>query len=169
MEAWVGIVAVLLGSIIGGATTFIVTRQQHIHESNTEQRLRRLDAYESIHMLLSEASGQTNILNMLIIGDLGYGSTFDVGKIKKQTQPERLQMLVDFHAPFLSDDIAAMNKQLEEVVKAVTEVVLKGEKDDQWRKDTIVSATIATRQFARQADQAKQKLAAQYAVEMRGS
>ena len=108
------------------------------------------------------------MLNMLIIGDLGYGAKFDASKLQKSFQTERLQMLVDFYAPFLSDDIKAMNKQLEVVVTAVTGVVLKKEKSDQWVQDTVVSATAATRQFGQLADQAKSKLADRCALEVAG-
>ena len=168
MEAWIGLIGALLGSVIGGAVTYVVTRQQHQHETKSEQRRRRMDAFEAIHLLLSESSGQTNMLNMLIIGDVGYGAKIDASKLQKSVQSERLQMLVDFYAPFLSDDIKAMNKQLEVVVTAVTEVVLKREKNDQWVQDTVVSATAATRQFGQLADQAKSKLANRCALEVAG-
>jgi len=94
---WLGLIGALAGTAIGGFVTYKVADQKHAFERSAEKERRLIDACESIHGLLSEIASQANVLNMGVIGDLGYGFPLKGDLLKEKVQLDRLRMLVDFY------------------------------------------------------------------------
>jgi hypothetical protein len=149
----------IAGALIGGGIAYHVTKQQHGHEMRLEQQRRLLASLEAIHEVLSTIAHQAGILNVGVLGDIGYNSKFKGDLLKERMPVERLDMLVDFYAPTLKPDVQAINKQLELLARIVSEIILKKDRGDDWNAKTVEHSTIAFTEINRLVKEAKQKLA----------
>ena len=159
MGEWLGLIGALAGTALGGIITYRVAGQQHQHERKIENQHRLIASCESIHELLSTISGQASTLNMGVIGDLGYSSPFKANIVKEKVQLDRLRMLVDFYAPALQGDVKNLTDQFAIVSVAVAETLLQKDRNDEWKTKTVQSATIASMEIAKLAQEAQTKLA----------
>jgi hypothetical protein len=96
---------------------------------------------------------------MGVIGDLVYGTPLKGDVLKDKGQLDRLRMLVDFYAPVLKDDVKNISDQFAIVFCAVGEVFLQKNRNDEWARKTVGSATIASIEITKLAQQAQAKLA----------
>lgn len=158
MNEWLGLIGALAGTAIGGLVTYKVADQKHAFERAAEKERRLITACESIHGLLSEIASQASALNMGVIGDLGYSSPLKADILKEKVQLDRLQMLVDFYTPSLSGDVKAISDQFAIVSRAVAEVFLEKNRNDEWKSKTVESAAIAAIQITKLAQATQEKL-----------
>jgi hypothetical protein len=158
MNEWLGLIGALAGTAIGGFVTYKVANQQHSHERSAENERRLIAACESIHDLLSAIASQAAMLNMGVLGDLGYNSPLKGGILKEKVQLDRLRMLVDFYAPSLSVDVKAISDQFAIVSRAVGEVLLEKNRNDEWKSKTVESAVFASLEITKLAQTAQEKL-----------
>ena len=98
------------------------------------------------------------MLNMGVIGDLGYSSPLKADILKEKVQLDRLRMLVDFYTPSLGGDVKAISDQFAIVSRAVAEVLLEKNRNDEWKSKTVESAAIAATQITKLAQAAQEKL-----------
>lgn len=158
MNEWLGLIGALAGTAIGGFVTYKVADQKHAFERASEKERRLITACESIHGLLSEISSQASVLNMGVIGDLGYSSPLKGDILKEKVQLDRLRMLVDFYTPSLGSDVKAISDQFAVVSRAAAEVFLEKNRNDEWKSKTVESAAIAAIQITKLAQAAQEKL-----------
>jgi hypothetical protein len=158
MNEWLGLIGALAGTAIGGFVTYKVADQKHAFERAAEKERRLIDACESIHGLLSEVASQANVLNMGVIGDLGYSSPLKGDLLKEKVQLDRLRMLVDFYTPSLSTDVKAISAQFAIVSRAVAEVLLEKNRNEEWKSKTVESAAIAANEITKLAQATQEKL-----------
>lgn len=158
MSEWLGLIGALAGTAIGGFVTYKVANQQHFFERTSEKERRLIAACESIHELLSAIASQASTLNMGVIGDLGYKSPLKANILKEKVQLERLRMLVDFYAPSLSSEVKEISDQFAIVGRAVTDVLLENDRNDEWKSKTVKAAVFASREVTRLVEAAQEKL-----------
>jgi len=158
MNEWLGLIGALAGTAIGGFVTYKVADQKHVFERAAENERRLIGACESIHGLLSDISSQASVLNMGVIGDLGYSSPLRGDILKEKVQLDRLRMLVDFYTPSLSVDVKAISDQFTIVSRAVAEVLLEKNRNDEWKSKTVKSAAFASIEITKLAQAAQEKL-----------
>ncbi len=158
MGEWLGLIGALAGTAIGGFVTYKVATQQHSHERRLEKHRRKIEAFEGIYDLLSTIASQASTLNMGVIGDLGYNSPLKADILKEKIQFDRLRMLVDFYAPELKPSVKAMFLQLGIIGKAVGEVMLKKNRTDEWKTNTVKAGTLASMEIERLAREAQERL-----------
>jgi hypothetical protein len=159
MGEWLGLIGAILGTTIGGVIAYYTTGQQHLHERRLENHRRLIASYEAIHELLSTIADQASTLNMGVIGDLGYSTPLKGDLLKEKVQLDRLHMLVDFYAPVLKDDVKNISNQFAIVYRAVCEVFLQRNRNDEWKEKTVESTAIASIEITKLAQQAQAKLA----------
>lgn len=158
MNEWLGLIGALAGTAIGGFVTYKVADQKHAFDRADEKERRLITACESIHGLLSDIASQANVLNMAVIGDLGYSSPLKGDLLKEKVQLDRLRMLVDFYTPSLSTDVKAISGQFNIVGQAVAEVLLEKNRNDEWKSKTVASAAVAAIEITKLAQATQEKL-----------
>jgi hypothetical protein len=158
MNEWIGLIGALAGTAIGGFVTYKVANQRHSFERAAEKECRLITACESIHELLSAIASQAATLNMGVLGDLGYSSPLKGDILKEKVQLVRLRMFVDFYAPSLSTDVKAISDQFAIVSRAVVEVLLEKNRNDEWKSKTVESAVIASIEITKLAQAAQERL-----------
>lgn len=159
MNEWLGLIGALAGTAIGGFVTYKVADQKHAFDRAAEKERRLITACESIHGLLSDVASQANVLNMGVIGDLGYSSPLKGDLLKEKVQLDRLRMLVDFYTPSLKADVKAISDQFAIVGQGVAEVFLEKNRNDEWKAKTVASAVVATTEITKLAQATQEKLA----------
>jgi hypothetical protein len=158
MNEWLGLIGALAGTAIGGFVTYKVADQKHALERADEKERRLIDACESVHGLLSEIASQAHVLNMGVIGDVGYSTPLKGDLLKEKVQLDRLRMLVDFYTPSLSSDVKAISDQFAIVSRAAAEVILEQNRNDEWKSKTVASAAIAAIEITKLAQVTQEKL-----------
>jgi len=158
MGEWLGLVGALAGTAIGGFVTYKVTDQQHAHERAVENERRLITACESIHELLSTIASQASTLNMGVLGDLGFNTPLKADILKEKIQLDRLRMLVDFYAPSLNGNVKAISDQFAIMSRAVGEVILEENRNEEWKSKTVQSAVFASIEITNLAQAAQTKL-----------
>lgn len=159
MEAWLGLIGALAGAAIGGYVTYRVTSLQYVKQRQRENDARLLSACESIHNLLSKISSQASVLNMGVIGDLGYSSPLKGDILEEKVELDRLRMLVDFYAPSIQNDVKNISDNFAVITKVIAEVLLKKERGNEWVTKSVGDAAIAAMEISKQAQTAQQSLA----------
>lgn len=158
MNEWLGLIGALSGTAIGGLVTYKVADQRHSFERAAEKERRLITACESIHELLSAIASQAAMLNMGVLGDLGYNLPLKGDILKEKVQLDRLHMFVDFYEPSLSTEVKAISDQFLIVTRAVTEVFMQKDRNDEWKSKTVESAAIASQEITKLAQVAQEKL-----------
>lgn len=161
MDGWLGLIGALAGTGIGGFVTYKVAMQQNTFERRLEAGRRKIEAMESIYELLSTAASFGSTLNMGVIGDLGYNVPFKVDSLKEKVQLDRLRMLVDFYAPALKPKVKEMGVQFAVIARAITEVILQKDRNDEWKTSTVKDATLASIKMQQLANEAQEMLGEQ--------
>lgn len=159
MEAWLGLIGAVVGTALGGVIAYLTTTQQQKHERQTESRRKLLSSYEEIHQLLTAVAAQANMFNMGVLGDIGYSTPFRADIAKENPQFERLRMLIDFYAPSLSLETEKLWQQYAVIVRAVGEVILQKDRNDDWKTKTVEASTIACIEMAKQSKKLQDGLA----------
>lgn len=158
MNEWIGLIGALSGTAIGGFVTYMVANQGYSFERAAEKERRLIAACESIHELLAAIASQASTLNMGVVGDLGYNSPLRGDILKEKVQLDRLRMFVDFYAPSLSTDVKAISDQFAIVSRAVAEVLLENNRNEEWKSKTVESAVLASLEIFKLAQAAQEKL-----------
>lgn len=161
MEGWLGLIGALAGTAIGGLVTYKVAAQQNTYARHIEAQRRKIEAMESIYELLSSLASFGSTLNMGVIGDLGYNVPFKADFLKEKVQFDRLRMLIDFYAPALKPKIKEMGVQFGVIARAITEVLLQKDRNDEWKTNTVKSATLASIKMQQLANEAQEMLSEQ--------
>lgn len=159
---WIGLMgalSALAGTAIGGLITYGVARQQHLHERRRDNHRRLIEACEAIHELLSEVSQQASILSIGILGDIGTGLSLKGDILKNNVKLDRLKMLVDFYAPSLRPEVAAISNNFDALGRAAGETLSRSDRDDDWKTMTVESAMVASKEIETLSQMAKTKLA----------
>lgn len=158
MNEWLGLIGALAGTAIGGFVTYKVADQKHAFERAAEKERRLITACESIHELLSDIASQASMLNMGVIGDLGYNLPLKGDILKEKVQLDRLRMLVGFYTPSLSTDVKAISDQFAIVSRAAAEVFLEKNRNNEWKSKTAESAVFASLEITKLAQATQEKL-----------
>lgn len=158
MTAWLGLIGAILGTAIGGIIAYYTAAQKLKHERNLDKDKRLIASFESIHELLSKVSDQASILNIGILGDLGFGNRLKGDLIKEKVPLDRLRMLVDFYAPTIRGEVQEISNQFAIIVRSATEVLLQKERSEDWKGKTVEASAIASVEITNLTKKAQEKL-----------
>src|SRR5688572_13144773 len=128
---WGTVVGALGGALVGGGIAFFVSSQQLKHQRALERERRQLGNFENIHKLLSTVAQQAGVMNMRIIGVLGYNTQMKTDGEKLPL--DELRMLVDFYAPSLKPDVEEVTKHWMKLSRAVGETLLVQQRTEEWK------------------------------------
>lgn len=160
MGEWLGLIGALAGAAITGIITYFTAGQQYRNARQQEIDQRLIASFEEIHQLLTSVASLAATLNMRVIGDLGYNTPFKAESIKETAQLERLRMLVNFYAPTLNPDIEAVTEKYAVIIRAMSEVILKTDRNNDWKKRTLEASAVASIDLTKLAVEGQKKLAA---------
>ena len=153
---WGAVVGALAGALVGGGIAFFVSSHQLKHQRALERERRQLGNFENIHKLLSTVAQQAGVMNMRVIGVLGYNAKMKADGEKLPL--DELRMLVDFYAPSLKPEVDEIAQHWMKLSRAVGETLLVEQRTEEWKTKTVMDSTTASLDIAKSSDSAKKKL-----------
>ncbi|PCJ85553.1 MAG: hypothetical protein COA54_11120 [Thiotrichaceae bacterium] len=117
-----------------------------------------LSKYQKIYEELTNLENHVNMMNMQMIGDIGYGRKFNAKEIPTNLAYSSLKMNVDFHTPELSSDIQSLDAMYLEFGTVIGEFILKINPTEKEKGDFIVNGTVLTKKIAKEIKNLKSKL-----------
>lgn len=158
MKEFVPAIAAILGTVVGGGITFIISARQIKHGVELDEKRRQLANFENLHKVLSDITNQSIVLSASATMHLAHGMPF---KIDKSTGPipfHEAKMLVDFYAPALRPDLEKLEQSWFTLGKALAEITLTSEPTTEKRGEWIVAIGTSLALISNAAEGAKQKL-----------
>ena len=110
MNAWIGIIGIVIGTFLGGGVSWFNSRFQLRHQAETERKKFILQKMETIHELLSNYKHSYRMLTAEMLK--GYASEeFEELPELPEIPSEKLKMLVGFYASELNDSFQDVEKE----------------------------------------------------------
>ena len=147
MSIWVIVAATLLGTVLGGIVGIINTRMQAGLQINRDRQKLILGKLEELHEVLSQFRRGYGDLSYLAASNAGVEALM---KQRSAIPKERLQMLVGFYAPDLSDELRRIGARSREYDAALSRFSELAGAEGEKREDLIAEAV----ELKRQLDQA---------------
>jgi hypothetical protein len=141
MEAIIGLVGVVVGSLITGLFLLWLNRQNHEHDEEKNKRRMLLEKYELIYLGLLAYQKLASDISMQMLSESGFSGKFDSSEISKDYASSSLQMNVKFYAPELLDLLAEMDKKQTLIARSATEFLLAKE-DTKEKKENCTEASL---------------------------
>jgi hypothetical protein len=125
MIAWIGIIGTVIGAIVGGGLTLLNAHLQTRRQIQQERRKLILSKLEELHEAISHFRHESREALLLMIA-MPAGSNAEgiqQSKERRSLSIEKIEMLVGFYAPELSEHL---KKILQETVSYMDKVVAYG-------------------------------------------
>ncbi len=105
MNAWIGIIGTVIGAIIGGGLALLNAHLQTRRQAQQERRKLILSKLEELHEAISHFRHEHHEMFLRVMAEaLNAEGTREAGE-RRNLSLDRMQMLVRFYAPELSDHL----------------------------------------------------------------
>lgn len=101
MNAWIGIIGIVIGTILGGGIAWFNARFQLSHQAERDKKKFVLSKLEEIHELLSDYKHSYQMLTAEMLKRFASEDFAELPELQA-IPSEKLKMLVGFYAPELS-------------------------------------------------------------------
>jgi hypothetical protein len=125
MADWMPVLGPLLGVVIGGGITYLVSMAQLRHQYRKDRQKEQLVRFENIHKTLTNVDSSTALMSSQIAMYAVSNKAFDPEQLKGAFQFNELRMLVDFYAPDLATEIDAIGEEFKKLGEAAMDVTMK--------------------------------------------
>jgi hypothetical protein len=156
----------LIGVVIGGVITFLVSTAQFRRQEAAARRREHLSRLENIHKALTDVDqGIVGMSGQAVMYSLT-GKDFDSEQMKGGLRFNELRMLVDFYAPTFSRDVDAIGEHYRDVGTAVARAIsTNGENEKKAAALKSMAAAQAARDRIGEVKKRLSEMARQYAEE----
>jgi len=156
--AYIGLIGILIGAVIAGGITLLVSFLQFNHQNKQEKRKRKIENIETIHRLLSTITYEVQIMCMKYFGYLNWNIEPKTESKKEKIPMDELRMLVDFYVPNLKIEINLINKKWVELGEVLAKFFLKPPTTQDEKTKLIANFTEIPTTMQMLSEKAKEKL-----------
>lgn len=117
-----------------------------------------LSKYEKTYQILTTLENHVNMMNLRMIGDLGYGVKFDAKEIPAFKDYNALKMNIDFYIPELSNDIKELDDIYLKFGKVIGEFIMKLDPNTKDKEDFIIEGSVLSKRISSEVLNIKNKL-----------
>ena len=110
MNAWIGIIGIVIGTFLGGGVSWFNSRFQLRHQAETERKKFILQKMEKIHEFLSNYKHSYRMLTAEMLKRYASEEFEELPELP-EIPSEKLKMLVGFYAPELNDSFQDVEKE----------------------------------------------------------
>lgn len=138
----VGVIAALAGAIVGGSIAFLNSRLQLREQRKRERNKLILSKLEEIHQALSQFRDSYNAQSLdRILTTQNVETPQQVKEGTAKVPIERLQMLIGFYAPELSDHLKMLEQSRKEYGDVLIKTVGLERKNEIAKRETLGALT----------------------------
>lgn len=154
MDAWIGIIGTVIGTIVGGGLGLVNTRIQMRHQDNRDKRALLLEKLEELYEALSRYRKFYEGLAINAIAKAHGAQQYSIEDIP--TLPtERIQLLLRFYAPNPVDHSIQIESSSKEVLTALLKCMDLGSEPGPVRKKISTSSTRRSKSWIRPASNSR--------------